>query len=112
MYSKWFYYILMFFTLSFILRLIGPLLIPALIIYLVYTFFKNREIHSPVLVNFSQRGDCFLSAAAFLSHYDMAFLVTPENGLDAQHGADHCAGGAEPSGAPQEHQVIHSEELA
>ena len=43
MYSKWFYYILMFFTLSFILRLIGPLLIPALIIYLVYTFLKNRE---------------------------------------------------------------------
>ena len=43
MYTNWFYYILLFFTIGFILRLVGPILIPALIIYLVYTLYKNRQ---------------------------------------------------------------------
>ena len=42
---------------------------------------------------------------------DVAGGIAPENGLDVQHGADQCAGTADPSGALQEIQIVHREEL-
>ena len=37
----------------------------------------------------------------------MAFLVTAEDGFDAEHRSHHGAGAAESTGAIQEHQIVH-----
>lgn len=43
MYTSWFYYILVLITISFLFRLIGPFILPLLVVYLVYTFIRNRQ---------------------------------------------------------------------
>lgn len=43
MYTSWFYYILFFITISFIFRLVGPFILPLLVIYLIYAFIRNRQ---------------------------------------------------------------------